>query len=401
MSISGRNPSKDRVAIASAATTGLSRSAGAVTPGSLAVEAAVAAMEAAGVDRRDVDGIIGGPMAGTDAPANNAYVQAALGIPEVSYFTFQSSSFGYSMINAVAAVASGQCEVLLLFESAYRRPSLSRSIPNDPFRVAAARAGGAHSGDGFGPDTHRFWHGYVAWASRYLHEHHETRDLLGYIAVNGRSNATRNPAAAMRQPLSMDDYMQARMIEWPLCLLDYDLPVDGADAYIITTAERARDMALPAVLVHASLNVQISPNEEEQMPGLDRHGHHVAVQALRAKSDLWLDDMDLFYFYDGFSPITLNLIEISGLCGPGEARQFIEEHWDKDQQRLLINGRIPLNSHGGDLSEGETLGSGHVREAVHQIQGLADDRQVAGATNAMVLLGGYVFNAEGIVLRRQ
>ena len=109
--------------------------------------------------------------------------------------------------------------------------------------------------------------------------------------------------------------------------------------------------------------------------------------------------MDVIYFYDGYTPITLNLIEFSGLCGPGEARQFIEDNWDQDQQRLLIKGRIPVNSHGGDLSEGGTLGSGHIREAVHQLQGIAGERQVAGATNALALLGGYAFNAEGVILR--
>ena len=287
MTISHRNPSKDMVAIAAAATTGYTRDAGEATRASLALDAAVAAIEAAGIDRREINGVIGGSMPGGVAvsSSSNGYLQSALGIPATTYFTGQSSSFGYSIVNAVAAIASGQCDVALVYETSYRMPSLSRSVPQDAFRMAAALKSpvGAHGGDGFGPENHRFWHGYMAWASRYLYEHDETRDIFGYIAINGRSNAIRNPAAAMRSPLSMDDYMAARIVEWPLCLFDFDLPVDGADAYIITTAERARDMALPAVLIHACVNVQIDRNEEDQVPGLADNGFHLAVEALRGK----------------------------------------------------------------------------------------------------------------------
>ena len=240
---------------------------------------------------------------------------------------------------------------------------------------------------------------YTAWASRYLYEYHERRDLFGYIAINERSNAARNPAAAMREPLTMDDYLQARMVRWPFCLLDMDIPVDGADAFIITTAERARDMALPPVLIHACTTGQADYNEEDQATSLRRHGQHVVIESLRSKSDYWLDDIDLFFPYDGFSFITVSWLENVGFCGLGEARGFIEDNWDSDQQRLLIGGRIPVNPHGGGLSEGATQGSGHTREAVHQLQGLAGDRQVAGATTALLLIGGFFFNSQGAVLR--
>ena len=93
-----------------------------------------------------------------------------------------------------------------------------------------------------------------------------SRETFGYIAINDRSNAARNPAAALRDPITMDDYLAARMIRWPLCLLDMDVPVDGADAFIITTAERARDLALKPVLIHACTQGMIAQNEEDQTP---------------------------------------------------------------------------------------------------------------------------------------
>jgi acetyl-CoA acetyltransferase len=158
-------------------------------------------------------------------------------------------------------------------------------------------------------------------------------------------------------------------------------------------------MALPPVLVHACTNGQIDQNEEDQTPSLRRHGQHVVLESLRAKSDIWIDDIDLFFPYDGFSFITVSWIENVGWCGLGEARGFIEDHWDEATNRMLINGRIPVNPHGGGLSEGGTQGSGHTREAVHQIQGLAAERQVPGASKAMLLLGGFFFNSQGAVVR--
>ena len=96
----------------------------------------------------------------------------------------------------------------------------------------------------------------------------------------------RNPAAAMRDPLTMDDYLHARMIRWPLCLLDMDVPVDGADAFVITTTERARDLPHRPVLVHAATLGQIGKNEEDQTPSLRQHGQQVVIDALQGQERL-------------------------------------------------------------------------------------------------------------------
>ncbi|MGE0879539.1 MAG: thiolase family protein [Acidimicrobiia bacterium] len=393
MTAARRNPAKDQVAFASAATTGFARSSGDVTASSLAIEACIKAINAAGIDKSEINGLIG---------ANNGYIQSALGIPEVNYYVGPGIPFGFAIANAVGAIASGQADVILAYHSLYRNPSNSRSAANDPFRSSAfARAARAAGGDGFGPDTVGAAVGYTAWASRYLYEYNETRDLFGYIAINDRSNATRNPAAVMQGEMTMDDYMNARMIRWPLCLFDMDVPIDGADAFIITTAERARDMALKPVLIHACTNGMVAQNEEDQQASLTWHGQHTVLDSLRAKSDFWTDDMDVFFPYDGFSFITVSWIENSGLCGLGEARGFIQDNWDAENNRIMIRGRVPVNPHGGALSEGGTQGSGHTREAIHQLQGLAGDRQVDGAKNALLLMGGFFFNAQGAVFRTE
>jgi acetyl-CoA acetyltransferase len=394
MSVSSRNPAKDQVAIASAATTGFRRNAGEVTANSMAIEACIKAIEAAGVRKEDINGLIG---------TNAGYVQSALGIPDVTYYQGAGVPFGFTLQNAVGAIFSGQCDVVLAYHSIYRNASNSRSADNDPFRTVAMRARASMGGvvDGFGPDSVAGSVGYTAWASRYLYEYNEERDLFGYVAINARSNAALNPAAVMRDPMTMDDYLAARMIRWPLALFDMDVPIDGADAFIITTPERARDLQLKPVLIHATTAGMVSQNEEDQTPSLLRHGQQVVLESLRAKSEIWIDDIDVYFPYDGFTFITISWIENTGWCGLGEARQFIKANWDTERNRLLINGRIPVNPHGGALSEGGTQGSGHTREAVHQLQGLAGERQVPNASKAFLTLGGFFFNAQGAVFRTE
>ena len=388
--ITSRNPLLDRVACAGAATTGFVAENTGRSQASLAAEACIKVLQECGLTAKDVDGICG---TSPSAP----YLQSMLGIPEVTWFANPAMPLVNHVAAAVSAVASGLCETVLAYHAAYRLPWNTGSAWKDPVRRGSS--GGPLPLNGV-VDSVFGSVGYTAWASRYLHEFGTPREHLGYVAVNDRSNAAMNPAAAMRDPLTMDDYLAARMVRWPLCLYDMDIAVDGADAFVITTAERARDLPNPPVLVDAVALGMAGKNDEDQSVDLDHHGQQITVAALKAKSDFWIDDCDVYYPYDGFSIITLNWIENAGWCGRGEAGDFLAEHWDKEQQRVLINGRVPINSHGGSLSEGGTQGSGHLREAVHQLQGKAGARQVEGAQRAIVTAGGFFFNAQGVTLHR-
>jgi acetyl-CoA acetyltransferase len=248
------------------------------------------------------------------------------------------------------------------------------------------------------PESIRMAPAYAAWASRYIHEYGATREPFGRIAINGRTGAAHNELAAMRAPLTLADYLEARMVREPLCMLDMDVPVDGADAFVLTGAGRARSLPQPRVLIHAATVGLVDANDEDQA-SLQRHGQHVVVRALRERSELWLDDVDVYFPYDGFTIITLGWLENTGWCRPGGAAKFIAEHWDETANRLLIRGRIPVNPHGGSLSEGATRGTGHLREAVMQLRGQAGARQVPGARTALVTPGGFFFNSQGAVLR--
>ena len=388
--MNSRNPMKDRVAFAGAASTGYFPRNTDRTQASYTAEACLAALRACGLRASDVDGVCG---SSPSAPV----VQSMLGIPEVTWFANPAIPFVNQLAMSAAAVHAGLCDIVLAYHAPYRLAWNTGSAVKDPFRriMPDIRGGGGYAG----PDSLAGSPGYTAWASRYMHDYNAPKEHFGYIAVSDRSYAADNPLAALRAPMTMDDYLHGRMVRWPLCLYDMDIAVDGADAFIITTAERARDMALPPVLVNAVALGNIDLNDEAQIPSLDRHGQQVVVNALRAKGDFWIDDIDVYFPYDGFTIITLSWIENVGYCGRGEAGSFIESNWDAQRSRLMIGGRVPVNPHGGSLSEGASQGSGHIREAVHQLQGLAGSRQVDGARTALVTAGGFFFNAQGVALR--
>jgi len=388
-----RNPVKDRVAIVGVGSTGFTRSSER-SPLALALGAATQAIRDAGLTARDVDGIVAIGEPGAHGPPMLA---SSLGLDAVKHWTRPSPVVGFALVDAVNAIFAGAADTVLVVSSLLRMPWASRSAASDPFRKRLAGTGGGVAV----PESIALAAAYAAWASRYLHEHGAAaREAWARIAVNARSNAARNPLAALRTPITLADHAAARMIREPLCMLDMDLPVDGADAFVLTSAERAQALPHPPVLVHATATGMVGESTEDQLASLARHGQHLVVEQLRAKSDLWLDDVDVYLPYDGFTIITAAWIENSGWCPPGEAARFLREHWVDDESRVLIRGRVPINPHGGSLSEGGTRGTGHLREAVVQLRGDAGERQVANARTALVTPGGFFFNAQGVVLRR-
>ncbi len=384
------NPVKDKVAVVGVGSTGFFRDAGGRSSASLAAEACVKAIRDAGLTREDIDGVVAAAEPGAPTPNQLA---STLGIPTVTHHSRPAPVAGFGFIDAVNAIFSGACDTALVCFSMLRLPGMSRGAAADPFRRHLA------GGPPIMPEHANMAAAYAAWASRYIYEYQARREDFGRVAVNERTNAARNPLAVMHAPLTMEDYLAARMVREPLCMLDMDVPVDGADAFVLTSAERAARLPRRPVLVHAATAGLVGPNDEDQLPDLRRHGQHVVVEALRQKSDIWIDDVDVYLPYDGFTIITLGWIENTGWCPPGQAGRFLEEHWDKEGNRVLINGRIPMNPHGGSLSEGATRGSGHIREAVVQLRGEAGERQVPAARTALVTPGGFFFNSQGIILR--
>ncbi|KRD05738.1 acetyl-CoA acetyltransferase [Mycobacterium sp. Root265] len=383
-----RNAMKDQVAIVAATTTGFTAANTATTQTALAARAGIDAIRAAGLTAQDIDGLCG-------SWPSTAVLQSTLGLPRLTWSGNPVIPLVDHIATAAAAVHAGLCETVLVYHAAYRSAWNTGAALKDPFRRLATPGLNDRPPR---PESMASSVGYAGWAARYLYEFGLHRDAFAPVALNARANAADNPAAARREPLTLDDYHNGRMVRWPLSVHDMDVAVDGADAFIVTTAERARDLALPPVFIHAAVLGQASPAEEDQNTSLRHHGQQIVIDTLRAKSDFWLDGVDVYFPYDGFTPITLNWIENAGWCGFGEAPAFLREH-ATESGRVLIGGTIAVNPHGGSLAEGGTQGSGHIREAVHQLQGTAGTRQVPGARTALITAGGFFFNAQGLMLR--
>jgi acetyl-CoA acetyltransferase len=382
-------PIKDQTAIVGVASPPYARDAGR-SASAMVLDACVGAIRDAGLTAADIDGICGSPVLPAYA------VQAGLGIPAISWWCNPIIPFQHQIIEAMNAVHAGICSTVLCYHGTYRSAGTSRSAAFNPFR---ARYGPGMNVLSPTPDTLFGPVGYAAWAGRYLHQYGVGREVFGLVAINDRSNASLNPHAALRTPLTMEEYLEARMVREPLSILDMDYPVDGADAFVITSAERAHDLAKTPVLIHAAVMGETGLPQEDQTVDLNHTGQQIVVEQLWRRSDIRLDDVDIFFPYDGFTIITARWFEAIGYCGDGEALGFFLDNWDKATARLQINGRVLVNTHGGSLSDGGTQGSGHFREAMLQLRREAVGRQSPGAKTALLTPGGFFFNSGGVILR--
>jgi acetyl-CoA acetyltransferase len=382
---------KDQVAIVGIGTRPHVRDAG-LTGRTMALRACRDAIRDAGLTAQDIDGIAGS----TDVAAYE--IASGLGLPAVHWWVNTPIPFTFQIIEAANAVLSGACTAAVAYHSTYRLGGTSRSAGGDPFR---ARAGLGLNRPSPTPDSIFGAPGYAAWTSRYLHEYSVDRSRLGLIAINSRTNAAGNPDAAISTPMTMDDYLNARMVREPLSILDMDYPCDAADAVVVTTVERARDLPHPPVILHSATNGMTAHPDEDQQVDLNHTGQQVVVERLWRNSDVGLNDVDVYFPYDGFTILALRWFEAIGYCGDGEAGDFVTDNWDSASNRIMIDGKVPVNTHGGSLSGGGTQGSGHIREAALQLRGQAGPRQVADAKVALLTPGGFFFNAGGMVLRRE
>jgi acetyl-CoA acetyltransferase len=389
----GSHPIQDKVAVAGIGTTAFSRSSEGSSLRSLAIDAAQKAIVDSGVPVGEIDGVITSRVFARELASD-------LGLGPVHYWLETVTPLGFHLSTAMAAIHSGLCEAVLCCHASYRTGRRSRSASQDPFRARAALTGGVVPlRDDAGVDSLAGPGAYAAWAQRYMHDHHIDREAFGRIAINERSNAALNPHAVNREPLTMEGYLAARMIRYPLSLLDMDLPIDGADAIVVVRSERAYDLPSPVVLVHAMTLGMASNAYEWSAPDIDHTGQNVTMDSLWRRSDIELADIDVFLPYDGFTFIALKWFESVGYCSVGDAADFVAENWHADTNSIRIGGKVAVNTHGGSLSEGAMLGTSHVREAISQLRGHAYGPQVPGAATALVTLGGFFFNCGAAIFR--
>ncbi|HVM65825.1 MAG TPA: hypothetical protein VMU14_13250 [Acidimicrobiales bacterium] len=362
----------------------------------LAVAAVLAALEDAGIEPGEVDGLVEYSLETTD----EVTLARNLGLGDVTYF----GSVGYGggagpaiVGHAALAVAAGQCDVAVAWRSRKRGAAASR-----PW----AQAGLGRAGERGVPraaDWYRPWgllrpvDQVAMTARRYMHTYGATRDHFANVALAARMHANRNPLAMMHdRRLTREDYFAARWISEPLCLFDNCLETDGALAVVVTSAARARDCRRPPVYVHAFAQ----GFERQHQVMTDYHGDEplrgpswACARRLWAQADVGPGDVGVAQLYDAFTPMVVLSLEAYGFCGRGEGAAFTDGgalEWP--------DGRLPVNTSGGGLSEAYVHGFNLVVEGVRQMRGTST-AQVEGASTCLVT-GGEGVPTSALVLRR-
>ncbi len=373
-------------------------------PVDLTIEATFDALDDAGLTVKDIDGISTYPGNMSVPPGFSGVgvteLQEALHL-ELEWFSGGVESPGQfgSVINAIAAVSIGLCRHVVCFRTVWEA-----SAQGDHGR-ASVTAGGSGGGGGYRADGFMQWTlpfgaaSAANWigmmAQRHFHEFGTTREQLAQIALNARKNAALNPKAIYTEPMTMDDYLNVRMVSEPLCLYDCDVPADGSTVVIVSAAETAGDLRRPPVKIEAVGSALRGRNSWDQFDDLTTMAARDAGKMMWERSDLAPADVDVVELYDGFSFITLCWLEALGFCAHGEGGPFIE-----GGRRIARDGELPLNTHGGQLSAGRLHGYGFLHEACTQLWGEAGERQVAGDPEVAVAAAGGGPLAASLVLTR-
>jgi acetyl-CoA acetyltransferase len=334
----------------------------------LALEASLLAVADAGLTPGDIDGVA------TMGESHPDDVKEALGLQLQWVAPAGGQGAGGHLryvVLACMAVAAGLCRHVLVYRSVSMFPG---EFPD----------GVAGPGEWFVP-----FHAYSAvnivalHTRRHMHLYGTTREQLGAISVVQRQHAGLNEKAALRDPITIDDYVAARWISEPLCLLDCDIPIDGAVALIVSAADFAPDCPSPPVRFEAVGTAARGRMSWDQRIDYPVMGHMDSARHMWSRTDLKPEDVDVLEIYDGFTFLTLAWIEALGFCAAGEGGPFVE-----GGARIRLGGSHPLNTYGGQLSAGRLHGYWLLHEAVLQLQQRAGLRQVDKARVAVAAAGG-------------
>ncbi len=370
----------DEAAIAGIGQTAYSKNSG-VSELHLATEAVRNAIDDAGISPDEVDGLVTYTMDSSD----EVEVARAVGIGDMTFWSQVNYGGGAAvglLAHAAMAIATGAAKNVVVYRALNGR--------------SGQRMGQGLSGNIISSDLiHWSWYmpyglltpaSWIALQARlYMEKYGATSEHLAHIAMTQRRHAQNNPNAAMRdRPMSMDDYMNSRMICEPLRLFDCCQEDDGGCALLLTSPERARDMSQRPVILRAV--TQASFAGQEQMTSFYREDlaalpeMELAARRVYEMSGLGPKDIDAACLYDAFTPEVLMQIEAFGFCGRGEAKDFVTA------DSLTLGGALPNNTHGGLLSEAYLHGLNNLVEGVRLIRGTSCN-QPEGVEHVLVTSG--------------
>lgn len=373
----------DKTAIAGIGATEFSKASGR-SELQLALEACKAALDDAGIAPAEVDGMV------TYSMETNPAIEVArgLGCKELSFFglvDYGGGAAAATVLHAAMAVASGAADTVVCYRAFNER--------------SGNRFGKGMSVEGMAPDARAVNYGWylpyglltpASWvamlARRYMHVSGATSEDFGRVAVAARRHAATNPKAWFHgAPITLDDHQASRWIAKPLHLLDCCQESDGGQALVVTSLERARDLrSKPAVIRSAA---QGSAYDQHSMTSFYREDKDRPLPEMGVVSrQLWSDtglrpqDIQTAVFYDHFTPFVLCQLEEFGFCDRGDAKDFIRDG------AVELGGRLPINTHGGQLGEAYIHGMNGIAEGVRQIRGDSVN-QVDDVENVLVTAG--------------
>ena len=281
-----------------------------------------------------------------------------------------------AVVAAATAVRAGLARHVICFRTVYEAAAMAR--PDEYPAVRRDRVDG--NSQWFSPFyaiSAATWT--AQYAMRHVKKYGMTREQLAQIALTGRAHAALNPRALVRQPLTMDEYMSARMISSPLCLFDCDRFSDASTVLIVSAGDAVDEVKCTPIRIAAMAGA------------VERHSWDQAewVAAYATGPELWKQtdytpaDVDTVQLYDGFSFNAITWLEGLGFCDIGEGGRFIE-----GGKRIALDGELPLNTFGGQIGAGRLHGFGFAHEAVTQLRGLGGARQIAGDPKVAVATSG-------------
>ena len=354
---------KDRAVIVGIGQTDFSKNSGR-SELALAAECVKAAIQDAGLSPRDIDGMTTFTLDSTD----EIEVARSLGIGDLTFYSRIPHGGGAAIgivHQAAMAVATGSAQYVVGYRALNGRSGqrYSQGVSGDIVTSDLIHWGWYMP---FGLLTPASW--VAMFTQRYMHETGCKSTDLAQVSLSTRKHAVNNPNAFFyRRELTLEQHQSSRMIADPLRLYDCCQETDGGCAFVVTTPERARDMAQPGAVIRGI--AQASADDQESMTSFYRPNIAVlpemdlVAKQVYAQSGLGPGDIEAAVIYDAFSSIVLWQLESFGLCEPGEAKEFIKNG------ALELGGRLPTNTHGGQLSEAYIHGINGVNEGVRLIRG--------------------------------
>jgi acetyl-CoA acetyltransferase len=342
------------------------------TTNSLHLEAIKACLEDGGIDATQVDGLL------TNQPLNDSHRSYAVKLAHMAgidpSFATDLALGGATPIamvqSAVMAIEAGMATTVVCVHA--RKRSTADPTPGYPIR-----RGDEHWEEPWGHFAAAGGHAFAA--SRHMHEFGTTSEDLAEIAISTRKHASLNKNATMRKPITVEDHQKSRMIVAPLRLLDCSLESDGGGAVLVTSVERVRDFPKKPVAIlgmgqhHPHFSLLDAPT-------LTTLGGKKSSDMAYKMAGLGPNDMDFAELYDCFTITSMITLEDYGFCRKGEGKDFVKNG------RITIGGELPLNTHGGLLSQAHLEGQLHITEAVKQLRGneVEPERQVGNAKVGIV-----------------